>query len=258
MILDKIIEVKKEEVAHLKRMRPLDELKHAIMDLPAPGNFYEAISGRECAIIAELKRRSPSKGILREDFDHVRIALLYKENGAAAVSVLTDRAFFGGDVAHLAEIRECMRLPLLRKDFIIDLYQIYETRFLRGDAVLLIAGILTDVQLREYTDLATSLGLSVLCEIHSQGELDKALAANVRIIGINNRDLTTFSVDLKTSITLAASIPADRVIVSESGIRTRQDIETLTKAGIHAFLIGETLMQSADMGQKLRELLGKE
>ena len=258
MILDKIIDTKKEEVAHLKRIRPLRELKHAIADLPSPGNFHEAIRGRECAIIAEVKRRSPSKGTLKEDFDPVLIALLYEENGAAAVSVLTDRAFFGGDVAYLADIKKCVRLPLLRKDFIIDLYQIYETRFLRGDAVLLIAGILTDVQLREYTDLATSLGLSVLCEIHSQGELDKALAANVRIIGINNRDLTTFSVDLKTSITLAASIPADRVIVSESGIRTRQDIETLTKAGIHAFLIGETLMTSDNMGRKLRELLGKE
>jgi len=258
MILDKIIDTKKEEVAHLKRIRPLQELKHAIADLPSPRNFHEAVSGREFAIIAEVKRRSPSKGTLKEDFDPVLIALLYEENGAAAVSVLTDRAFFGGDVAYLADIKKCVRLPLLRKDFIIDLYQIYETRFLRGDAVLLIAGILTDVQLREYTDLATSLGLSVLCEIHSQGELDKALAANVRIIGINNRDLTTFSVDLKTSITLAASIPADRVIVSESGIRTRQDIETLTKAGIHAFLIGETLMTSDNMGRKLRELLGKE
>jgi indole-3-glycerol phosphate synthase len=258
MILDKIIDTKKEEVGHLKRSRPLQELKHAIMDLPSPGNFHEAISGRECAIIAEVKRRSPSKGILREDFDPVRIALLYEESGAAAVSVLTDRVFFGGDGVYLANIKQHVCLPLLRKDFIIDLYQIYETRFLRGDAVLLIAGILTDDQLREYTSFAQSLGLSVVCEVHSQGELDKALAANVRIIGINNRDLTTFSVDLKTSTNLAPLVPADRIIVSESGIRTRQDIETLTKAGIHAFLIGETLMQSADMGQKLRELLGKE
>jgi indole-3-glycerol phosphate synthase len=258
MILDKIIDTKKEEVAHLKRIRPLQELKHAIADLPSPGNFHEAISGRECAIIAELKKRSPSKGILREDFDPVRIALLYEENGAAALSVLTDRMFFGGDGVYLANIKQHVRLPLLRKDFIIDLYQIYETRFLRGDAILLIAGILTDDQLREYTGLAQSLGLSVLCEVHSEGDLDNALAANVKIIGINNRDLTTFLVDLKTSIGLAALVPADRIIVSESGIRTRQDIETLMKAGIHAFLIGETLMTSANMGRKLRELLGKE
>jgi indole-3-glycerol phosphate synthase len=166
--------------------------------------------------------------------------------------------FFGGDDVYLANIKQHVSLPLLRKDFIIDLYQIYETRFLRGDAVLLIAGILTDDQLREYTGFAQSLGLSVLCEVHSHGELDKALAANVRIIGINNRDLTTFSVDLKTTTNLSPLVPADRIIVSESGIRTRQDIETLMKAGIHAFLIGETLMQSADMGQKLRELLGKQ
>jgi indole-3-glycerol phosphate synthase len=257
MILDKIIEVKKEEVAHLRRNRPLQELKHAIMDLPWPGNFQDAISGRECAIIAEVKRRSPSKGILREDFDPVQIALLYEENGAAAISVLTDRVFFGGDDVYLANIKQYVRLSLLRKDFIIDLYQIYETRFLRGDAILLIAAILTDDQLREYASLAQSLGLSIVCEVHSRIDLDKALASDVKIIGINNRDLATFSVDLRTSASLAASIPADRIIVSESGIRTRQDIETLMKAGIHAFLIGETLMQSANMGQKLRELLGK-
>jgi indole-3-glycerol phosphate synthase len=258
MILDKIIQFKKEEVAHLRRIRPLQELKHAIMDIPSPGNFHEAISGRECAIIAEVKRRSPSRGVLREDFDPGRIALLYEENGAAAVSVLTDSVFFGGDNVYLANIRQCVRLPLLRKDFIIDLYQIYETRFLRGDAILLIAGILSDVQLREYTSLAQSLGLSVVCEVHYQRELASALASDAKIIGINNRDLTTFSVDIRTSIRLAASIPADRIIVSESGIRTRQDIETLMKAGINAFLIGETLMQSANMAQTLRELLGKE
>lgn len=258
MILDKIIEVKKEEVAHLKRIRPLQELKHAIMDLPSPGNFHEAISGRECAIIAEVKGRSPSKGVLREDVDPVRIALLYEENGAAAISVLTDRSFFGGDDVYLANIKQNVRLPLLRKDFIIDLYQIYETRYLRGDAILLIAGILTDGQLREYTGFATSLGLSVLCEVHSRGEIDKALAANARIIGINNRNLTTFSVDLKTTTNLAPLVPADRIIISESGIHTRQDIETLMKAGIHAFLIGEILMQSANMAQKLRDLLGKQ
>ena len=257
MILDKIIEVKKEEVAHLRRNRPLQELKHAIMDLPWPGNFQDAISGRECAIIAEVKRRSPSKGILREDFDPVQIALLYEENGAAAISVLTDRVFFGGDDVYLANIKQYVRLSLLRKDFIIDLYQIYETRFLRGDAILLIAAILTDDQLREYAGLAQSLGLSIVCEVHSRIDLDKALASGVKIIGINNRELATFSVDLRTSASLAASIPADRIIVSESGIRTRQDIETLTKAGIHAFMIGETLMQSANMGQKLRELLDK-
>jgi indole-3-glycerol phosphate synthase len=179
MILDKIIQVKKEEVAYRKRISPLEELQHAIMDIPSPGNFYEAISSPECAIIAEVKRRSPSKGVLREDFDPVRIALLYEECGAAAVSVLTDKEFFGGDDVYLANIKQFVRLPLLRKDFIIDLYQIYETRFFRGDAVLLISGILTDIQLREYTDLARSLGLSVVCEVHSHLELASGLSGSI-------------------------------------------------------------------------------
>ena len=256
MILEKIVKAKEDEVARLRRVRPLQELKHAIVDLPSPRNFSEAISGRDCAIIAEIKRRSPSKGTLREDFDPARIALIYEESGAAAVSVLTDRPFFGGADTHLADINKSIRLPLLRKDFIIDLYQIYETRYLQADAILLIAGILEKEQLREYSSLAQSLGLSVLCEVHTGAALDKALASEARIIGINNRDLTTFSVDLNTSITLAASIPADRIIVSESGIRSRNDIEMLTNAGIHAFLIGETLMTSDDMGGKLQELLG--
>jgi len=256
MILEKIIEAKRDEVAHLRRIRPLQVLKHAIVDLPSPRNFSEAIRGRQCAIIAEIKRRSPSKGTLREDFDPARIALIYEENGAAAVSVLTDRAFFGGDDTHLADINRSVSLPLLRKDFIIDLYQIYETRYLKADAILLIAGILEKEQLKEYSGLAESLGLSVLCEVHTERELEKALACEARIIGINNRDLTTFSVDLNTSITLAASIPADRIIVSESGIRFRSDIEKLMYAGINAFLIGETLMTSADMGGKLQEFLG--
>jgi indole-3-glycerol phosphate synthase len=256
MILEKIIEAKEDEVASLRRIRPLQELKDAIADLPSPRNFSEAISGRDCAIIAEIKKRSPSKGTFREDFNPARIALIYEESGAAAVSLLTDGAFFGGDATHLADIYRSVRLPLLRKDFIIDLYQIYETRYLQADAILLIAGILEKEQLREYASLAQSLGLSVLCEVHRGGELEKALASEARIIGINNRDLTTFSVDLNTSISLAASIPADRIIVSESGIRSRGDIETLTNAGIHAFLIGETLMTSDDMGRKLQELLG--
>jgi indole-3-glycerol phosphate synthase len=258
MILDKIIEVKREEVARLISRRPLQELKRAVADLPSPRNFAEAIEGRECAVIAEVKRRSPSKGIMREDFDPARIALLYEENGAAAVSVLTDGTFFGGDVTHLTDIRERVGLPLLRKDFIIDLHQIYESRYIRADAILLIAGVLEMPQLKEYAGLASSLGLSVLCEVHSEGELDKALASGARLIGINNRDLTTFSVDLQTSLRLAPLIPADRIIVSESGIRSRRDIEKLRNAGIHAFLISETLMQSDDMGCKLRELLASE
>ena len=256
MILDKIIAVKKEEVAHLKRAMPLSELKEVIRDLPPPRDFRHAVSEKPCSIIAEVKRRSPSKGILREDFDHVKIAFLYEENGAAAISVLTDTEFFGGDKSFLADIKQSVRLPLLRKDFIIDPYQIYETRRLNGDALLLIAGILEKEQLTEYIRLTESLGLYALVEIHSRGEVDKALIAGATLIGINNRDLKTFSTDLKTSLDIALHIPPDNIIISESGIHTRDDIELLMNAGIHAFLIGESLMCSQNIGLKLKELRG--
>ena len=258
MILDKIISVKKEEVALLKQTRPLQELKAVLRDLPPVRDFRKAINGKECAIIAEVKRHSPSRGILREDFDPIKIASIYERNGAAAVSVLTDKQFFGGDEKYLGDIRNNVLLPLLRKDFIIDAYQIYETRSLSGDALLLIAGLLEEERLREYIHLAESLGLSALVEIHSRGELDKALAAEACIIGINNRDLKTFSTDLRTSLDIAPHIPTDKIVISESGIHTRRDIEALMKAGIHTFLIGETLMLSDNIGKKLRELLGAE
>ena len=258
MILDKIITAKKEEVAHLKRTMPLSELKEVIRDIPSPRDFRHAVSGEPCSIIAEVKRRSPSKGILREDFDHVKIAALYEENGAAAISVLTDTEFFGGDKSFLTDIKQSVRLPLLRKDFIIDPYQVYETRRLNGDALLLIAGILEEKQLTEYIRLTEALGLSALVEIHSMEDLDKALTAEASIIGINNRNLKTFSTDLKTSLDIAPHIPAANIKISESGIHTRDHIELLMNAGIHSFLIGETLMQSEDIGITLRRLLGIE
>jgi indole-3-glycerol phosphate synthase len=257
MILEEIVEAKKGEVADLKRIRPLVELKEALRDTPRPRNFREAISSSDCSIIAEVKRRSPSKGILREDFDPVKIAAIYEESGAAAVSVLTEREFFGGDSSYLLGIKKIVGLPLLRKDFIIDPYQIYETRVIGGDALLLIAGILKEEQLRDFIHLAESLGLSPLTEVHTREELDKALSAGAGIIGINNRDLKNFSTDLKTSVELALFIPGDKIVVSESGIHTRGDIEILMKAGIHCFLVGETLMRAHDMGAKLGELLGR-
>ena len=207
--------------------------------------------------IAEVKRRSPSKGILREDFNHTKIASIYEKHGAAAISVLTDQKFFGGNARYLADIKETVHLPLLRKDFIIDQYQIYETRSLHGDALILIAGILEKEQLREYIRLTESLGLSALVEVHFKEDLDKALDSGANIIGINNRNLSTFSTELHTSLTLIPHIPADKIIISESGIQVRNDIETLMKAGIHAFLIGEILMRSENIGEKLSELLGK-
>lgn len=258
MILHKIISAKKEEVAHLKQIRPLSEIKASIRDLPPLRDFRNAITAHACAIIAEVKRRSPSKGVLRDDFDHVHIASVYQQYGASAVSVLTDQKFFGGNTHYLADIKKAVHLPLLRKDFIIDPYQIYETRSLDGDALLLIAGILEREQLRDYLRLTESLGLFALVEVHCKEDLDKALDSGAHIIGINNRNLTTFSTDLNTSINLMPHIPADKIIISESGIHMRSDIETLMKAGIHAFLIGETLMRSENIGKKLSKLLGKE
>jgi indole-3-glycerol phosphate synthase len=255
MILDRIVEVKRKEVASLKEVRPLSRLEEAVKDLPTPRDFRKAISRSPCAIIAELKRRSPSRGRIREDFDPFKIASLYQENGAAAVSVLTDEEFFEGNRTHLSGIRKIVDLPLLRKDFIIDPYQIYETRILGGDALLLIACLLEEGQLREYIRLTEGLGLSVLVEVHAREELDKALAAGAEIIGINNRNLKTFSTDLGITLDLAPFIRGNRIVVSESGINTREDIETLMKAGIHSFLVGEALMRAGDIGGKLRELL---
>jgi indole-3-glycerol phosphate synthase len=256
MILDRIIETKRREVDHLEKSTSLDALKKAVRYLPSPRDFRKAISGRNCSIIAEVKRSSPSKGRIREDFDHIEIASLYEENGATAISVLTDEEFFEGKNSYLSEIKETVFLPLLRKDFIIDPYQIYETRIIGGDAILLIASLLEEKTLKQFIDLAESLGLSPLVEVHSGEELDKTLAAGAGIIGINNRNLKTFSTDLRTSMELAPFVPEDRIVISESGIHAREDIEALMQKGIHSFLVGEALMKAPNMGGKLKELLG--
>jgi indole-3-glycerol phosphate synthase len=258
VILDQIVAVKREEIASLKESTPLARLQEAINDLPPTRDFRQAISYRPCAIIAELKRSSPSKGRIRKDFDPVQIASVYQEYGAQAVSILTDEQFFEGKGDYLTAIKKTIALPLLRKDFIIDPYQIYETRALGGDALLLIAAILEQGQLREYIRLAGQLGLAPLVEVHTKQELTKALAASAEIIGINNRDLQTFSTDLKRTLELAPLIPKGKIVVAESGITTKKDIELLMQAGVHCFLIGEALMRADDIGGKLRELLGPE
>ena len=256
MILDRIIAVKMEEVARLKYSKPVSELKRVIHDLPPPRDFMKALNGDDCSIIAEVKRSSPSRGRLREDFDPLEIASIYEENGAAAISVLTDRKFFEGDKTYLSAVKKIVDIPLLRKDFIIDSCQIYETRVLGGDAILFIVRLLEDEQLREYIQIAVELGLDYLVETHSREELESAIAAGAGIIGINNRNLETFSTDLTTSIELASCVPEDKIVVSESGINTRKDIETLIKAGIHSFLVGEVLMRADDIGGVLKKLLG--
>jgi indole-3-glycerol phosphate synthase len=258
MILDQIVAAKRREIASLKKTTPLARLQEVINDLPPTRDFRQAINHRPCAVIAEVKRSSPSKGRIREQFDPVQIASIYQEHGAQAVSILTDEQFFEGKGDYLAAIKKAISLPLLRKDFIIDAYQIYETRVLGGDALLLIASILEQRQLLEYIQLAEQLGLAPLVEVHTKAELGKALAAGAEIIGINNRDLKTFSTDLKRTLELAPMIPKGTIVVTESGISSRKDIELLMGAGVHCFLIGEALMRAADIGAKLRELLGQE
>jgi indole-3-glycerol phosphate synthase len=255
-ILDKIFETKKADVEQLKNSVPIGELKKMVQDSSPCRDFKSALTSRECAVIAEVKFRSPSKGQLRTGLDPVSVAECYERNGAAAISVLTDRDFFGGDKLYLNIIRRAVGLSLLRKDFILDPWQIYESRMLGADAVLLIVGMLDDIQLQEFLELAGELGLAALVEVHDLEELERALKANAGIIGINNRNLKNFVTDLNTSLELISSIPGDRVVVTESGIRSRDDIRRLMTAGISAFLIGETLMAAPDIGRKLRELLG--
>ena len=256
MILDEIVKTKRREVAERKEAVPLHSLAKTTEKSPSARDFKAALGGC-CAIVAEVKRCSPSRGPLRTDFDPVQIAWEYEHYGASAISVLTDENFFGGSNEALAAVKGAVALPVLRKEFIIDPYQIYEARAIGADAILLIAAILTENQLREYRDLAASLGMASLVEIHDREELEKALATGAEIIGINNRDLKTFETDIRISLELSPLIPEGRIAVSESGIRSRADIEMLLTAGIQAFLIGETLIAAPEIGMKLEELLGK-
>jgi len=258
MILQKIIENKKEEIERQKKILPLGELRQMLADRPPTRDFEGAIRNRDCAVIAEVKRSSPSKGRIREDFDPVGIAGIYEDNGASAISILTERKFFEGRAAYIPQIGRSVKLPLLRKDFIIDPYQINEARVLGADALLLIARILEAGEMRDFLGIASELGLAALVEVHNEADVEKAVSSGARIVGINNRDLATFRTDLDVSIRLARRIPKAITVVSESGIDSRGEIEKLMEAGIHAFLVGESLMRAKDMGKKLRELLGKE
>lgn len=259
-ILQDIVEVKKREVERLKLMTPFGDLQQQVKDSApsADRDFRQAISSGPCAIIAEVKKHSPSKGSLKEDIDPCAVAVLYEKSGAAAISVLTEREYFHGSPDYLVAIKQRVTIPLLRKDFIIDPYQIYETKLIGADALLLISGLLAEARLREYIQTAMSLGIWPLVEVHTIADLQIALAAGAEIIGINNRDLKTFHTDINNSIALASHVPLGKTLISESGIATRNDITILMRAGIHAFLIGEALMSAPDPGQKLRELSGQE
>lgn len=259
-ILKKIVAYKKDELASIKASLPLAELKSRLAGLPPTRGFVNSLRNAArggTAIIAEVKKGSPSKGVIRPDFDPVSIAAAYAENGAACLSVLTDERFFMGHLRYLSLIREHVRIPLLRKDFVFDPYQIYEARTAGADAILLIAAILDPVQLREFAALACELSMDMLLEVHDEVELEMALETDVGLIGVNNRDLRSFVTDLGTTERLARLLPSDRFLVAESGIESRADILRLRQAGAKAFLVGEALMREADVGAKLRELLSE-
>ncbi len=257
MILNTIIAHKQKELEIEQQQMPLAVLESKLANLPPTKNFQGAISQPgNINLIAEVKKKSPSKGVIREDFDPIQIAETYAENGAAAISVLTDVQFFDGSLEYLSSIREVVDVPLLRKDFTIDPYHIYQARVAGADAILLIVAVLTPDQLREFMDIAESLSLASLVEVHTETELKIALDVGAEIIGINNRDLRTFHTDLATTFRLRESIPTEKVVVSESGIYSRVDVESLREAGVNAILVGESLMRSPDIGEQVRKLIG--
>jgi indole-3-glycerol phosphate synthase len=259
-ILKKILDVKKEEVAELQKNFPLNQLKEKISSLPKTRDFTRAIRNHilnhQLAVIAEIKKASPSQGVIRENFDPVSIALSYQKAGAACLSILTDRKFFQGSPDYLQQVREVCDLPLLRKDFIIDAYQIYESRAIGADCILLIVSALSDEQLAEFSDLARELGLAVLIEVHDAEELTRALALNSPLIGVNNRNLKTFQVDIQTTLSLSKQLTDEHILIAESGIHTRADVKLLRDQHVNAFLVGESLMRAENPGGKLQEIFG--
>ena len=254
-MLDRIVAEKRKEVAQRKRSLPLSILKERIAQCQTPLDFTAAISGEGIRLIAEVKRASPSRGILCPDFDPGALAKTYAHAGAAAISVLTEVNYFEGNLDHLVAIRKEVRLPLLRKDFIFDPYQIYESRAYGADALLLIVAILSQERLEELLSLSRNLGLRCLVEVHNESEVERALSSGAEIIGINNRDLTTFSVDINTTHRLRPLIPQGRIVVSESGISRREDVEKLKEWGVRAVLVGEALVTAEDIPTKMKELI---
>ena len=255
-VLDAILARTRERVAAEQERRPLGFSHPAVTQAPPVRPFGDALArpGR-INVIAEHKRRSPSRGAIREDLALADVARRYEAAGAAAISVLTDEPFFGGRVDHLVQARAAVALPVLRKDFVLDPWQVWEARAAGADAVLLIVAALTEAELRSLLGIALEAGLDALVEVHDRPELDRALAAGSRIVGVNNRDLKTLAVSLQTSLTLAPVIPDDVVAVAESGIRTSADLVRLRDAGFDAFLVGEHLMSAPDPGEALERLL---
>jgi indole-3-glycerol phosphate synthase len=257
-ILTRIIAVKREEVAAAERSASLTELRLAAEARPAPRDFVAALRARhaadQAAVIAEVKKASPSKGVLREHFVPAEIAVSYERHGAACLSVLTDEQFFQGSARYLREARDACSLPVLRKDFIIDPYQVLEARAMGADCILLIAAALDPARMRDLEAYAHSLGLAVLVEVHDAGELNAALDLNTPLIGVNNRNLRTFEVTLDATFGMLDAIPDERIVVTESGILARADVQRMRAAGVHSFLIGEAFMRAQDPGAELAKL----
>jgi indole-3-glycerol phosphate synthase len=259
-ILNKILAVKREEVAAAQAAKPLAAIRAAAEAQSAPRDFVGAIQSKVgaggTAVISEIKKASPSKGVIRPDFRPGEIAADYAQHGAACLSVLTDRQFFQGSTEYLQQARAACALPVLRKDFMIDLYQVYEARAMGADAILLIVAALSDAQMAELEDLALALNMSVLVESHDAGELDRALKLKTPLMGINNRNLRTFEVSLDTTLSQLGRIPADRIVITESGILTPTDVALMKQHHVNAFLVGEAFMRAPSPGAELARLFG--
>lgn len=257
-ILKKILETKAVEITARKLRTPVDTLQEIAGGVEAPRGFAAALQAKaftqQPAIIAEIKKASPSKGVIREDFRPVDIAHDYAFNGATCLSVLTDRDYFQGSEVYLQMVREKCPLPAIRKDFIVDPYQVYEARALGADCILLIVAALADAQMLELAAVAKELGMDVLVEAHDGEEVQRGLAVDTPLIGINNRNLRTFETSLDTTLQLKDQIPDDRLVITESGIHTRDDVQLMLDNGVYTFLVGESFMRAESPGQKMREL----
>ena len=258
MFLEKVAAMKREEVHKRKNLSSLQEMQKKVSDLPAPREFLRALLNKcPMALIAEIKRASPSAGMIRQDADIQGIARKYQAGGASAISVLTEARFFHGALGHLVMVKEAVSLPVLQKDFIIDPFQIYEGRIAGADAVLLIAAMITQGQVGEFTQLIRDLGMIPLVEVHNEEDLGKVSGLPLPLIGINNRNLQTLEVNLEVTCHLIKKIPQGTMVISESGIKNREDVKRLQQAGARGVLVGEVLMRSADPATKIREFLGR-
>ena len=257
-ILKKIVDVKRQEVAAALKHKSLEAMRadaeSRVLTRDFVGALRNKIAAGQAAVIAEVKKASPSKGVLREDFIPADIAQSYAEHGAACLSVLTDKDFFQGSVDYLKQARASCDLPVLRKDFMIDAYQVYEARAMGADCILLIAACLDDAQMAELEAIARSLDMAVLVEVHDAEELQRALKLKTPLVGINNRNLRTFEVSLDTTLGMLKDVPADRLLITESGILNRADVQKMRDANVHAFLVGEAIMRAPEPGQALAEL----